>query len=192
VAATSWTAATVTAGTWSASLTPSAAGTYYIWAEQTGSTSVQAVSAAVTVGASGSGAPTITNTYGSTYTWGINSSYAPAASYSAALNGTGAGGTPTSTFTLQFPLSPTDATSGDTAHMFWTATAPTTMPTSGEIGVAYGAAINEAGLIYSGQMVGAYAVCPNVAGTYYLSVWITSSSGAVVGGIVLSPITVTA
>ena len=86
VAPTSWTAATVTGGTWSASLTPSAAGTYYIWAEQTGSTSVQAVSAAVTVTAS-TAAPTITNTYGSTYSWGINPSYAPAATYSSATNG---------------------------------------------------------------------------------------------------------
>jgi hypothetical protein len=51
-APTSWTAATVSTTNWSVSITPSAAGTYYIWAEQTATPSVQAISAAVTISAS--------------------------------------------------------------------------------------------------------------------------------------------
>jgi hypothetical protein len=189
VAPGSWTAATVTAGTWSASLTPSAAGTCYIWAEQAGSTSVQVVSAAVTVSAN-AGAPSITNTYGSTYTWGVNPSYAPASSYSSATNGAAAGGTPASSIPLQLTLSPADTTSGDSAHIFWTASAPTTIPASGESGVTYGGSGNVAGLIESGTAVSAYACAPNVAGTYYLSVWLKSSGGTVQGGIVFSPIAI--
>lgn len=189
VAPTSWTAATVTSGTWSASLTPSAAGTYYIWAEQTNSTSVQVISAAITVSAS-TAAPTITNTYGSTYTWGINSSYAPVATYSSETNGAAAGAQPTASVPLQFTLSPADITSGDTAHIFWTTTAPTAIPTSGESGVTYGTSNNAANLINSGAAVSAYACCPNEPGTYFLSVWLKSSSGAMQGGIVMSLITI--
>jgi hypothetical protein len=56
VAPSTWDGATVSGGNWTASLTPSAAGTYYIWAELTDEGSVQAVSGAVTVAASsGSG-----------------------------------------------------------------------------------------------------------------------------------------
>jgi hypothetical protein len=190
VAPTSWTAATVNGGTWSAIITPSAAGTYYIWAEQTNNTNVRAVSAAVNV-SGGTSAPTITNTYGSTYTWAINPAFEPATTYSAATNGAAAYGTPTTSIPVQFTLTPADATSGDTAHMFWTTTAPTTIPTSGESGVAYGNGGNTAALINSGSALAAYACAPNVAGTYYLSAWIKSSSGTVQGGIVLSPITVT-
>lgn len=190
VAPTSWSAATVTAGSWSAGLPPAAAGTYYIWAEQTGSTSVQAVSAAVTVSAS-SGAPTITNTYGSTYSWGINPSYAPAATYASATYGAAAGGNPSASIPLQFTLSPADTTSGDTAHLFWTTTAPTTIPSSGESGVTYGGNGYAANIIESGAAVSAYACAPNVAGTYYLSVWLISSSGAMQGGVVLSAMSIT-
>jgi hypothetical protein len=49
VAPTSWTAAMVSAGDWTASLTPAAAGTIYVWAQQTSETSVQAISGAVSV-----------------------------------------------------------------------------------------------------------------------------------------------
>jgi len=44
-----WVAATVTSGAWSASVTPPATGTIYIWAEQASAPSVQAVSAAINV-----------------------------------------------------------------------------------------------------------------------------------------------
>jgi hypothetical protein len=49
VAPATWAAAAVANGTWTASLTPSAAGTIYIWARQTSETSVQAVSSAINV-----------------------------------------------------------------------------------------------------------------------------------------------
>jgi len=41
--------AVVSAGTWSGSLTPAAAGTVYVWAQQTAAASVHAVSAAISV-----------------------------------------------------------------------------------------------------------------------------------------------
>jgi hypothetical protein len=49
----SWTNAIVNAGSWSASLTPAAIGTIYVWAQQTSATSVQAISSAVHVVAAG-------------------------------------------------------------------------------------------------------------------------------------------
>jgi hypothetical protein len=45
----SWTNASVSSGNWSASLTPAAVGTIYIWAQQTSATSVQSISGAVAV-----------------------------------------------------------------------------------------------------------------------------------------------
>jgi hypothetical protein len=190
MAPAAWVAATVTGGTWSASLSPSAAGIYYVWSEQAGSTGVRVISAALMVSVSG-GAPTITNTYGATYTWGINPADAPAATYSSATNGAAAGGTPASSIPLQFMLSPADTASGDTAHIFWTTTAPTTIPASGESGVTYGSSGNTASLINSGSAVAVFAAVPNVSGTYYLSVWLKSVSDAMQGGAVLSPITIT-
>ncbi len=49
VAPASWGAATVTGGSWSGSLTPSATGTVYVWVQQTNDTAVEAVSAAISV-----------------------------------------------------------------------------------------------------------------------------------------------
>ena len=56
VAPTSWTNAIVSGTGWTAGITPSAAGIYYLWAQQTNTTSVQAISAALTVAASGGAA----------------------------------------------------------------------------------------------------------------------------------------
>lgn len=50
-APTNWTAAAVNGTGWTASLTPSTAGIYYLWAQQTGDTSARAVSAAITISA---------------------------------------------------------------------------------------------------------------------------------------------
>jgi hypothetical protein len=49
VAPTVWVNAVTTAGAWTCSLTPAAAGTVYVWAEQVGNTAVNAVSTAVSV-----------------------------------------------------------------------------------------------------------------------------------------------
>jgi hypothetical protein len=45
----SWMNATVTNGTWRASLTPAATGTYYVWAQQSSATTVQAISNAINI-----------------------------------------------------------------------------------------------------------------------------------------------
>lgn len=49
VAPTSWVAANVSDGVWSGSLTPAIAGTMYVWVQQVSNTSVEAVSAAISV-----------------------------------------------------------------------------------------------------------------------------------------------
>jgi hypothetical protein len=49
VAPVGWVNATVSGGTWTSSFTPTTTGTVYIWAQQTAATSVQAISAAVSV-----------------------------------------------------------------------------------------------------------------------------------------------
>jgi len=49
VAPSTWVTASVANGAWTASLTPAAAGTIYIWAQQTAEISVQAVSSAISV-----------------------------------------------------------------------------------------------------------------------------------------------
>jgi hypothetical protein len=51
VAPASWVNATVASGSWTASLTPTAIGVVYIWAQQTANTAVEAISSAVTVAA---------------------------------------------------------------------------------------------------------------------------------------------
>jgi hypothetical protein len=49
VAPTAWVAATVSAGSWTVTLTPATVGVYYVWAEQTGATSINVVSSAISV-----------------------------------------------------------------------------------------------------------------------------------------------
>jgi hypothetical protein len=65
-----WTAATNTAGSFSAALTPAAAGTYYAWAQDP-ATGLTAVSAAITVSAGASVTYSFNNPGGS-YTHGVN------------------------------------------------------------------------------------------------------------------------
>lgn len=48
-APTAWVNATVTNGTWNASLTPVAIGNYFIWAQQTSSPAVQAISSVISI-----------------------------------------------------------------------------------------------------------------------------------------------
>jgi hypothetical protein len=48
-APSAWANATVTNGSWTASLTPGAAGTYYVWAQQSAATTVQAISSAISI-----------------------------------------------------------------------------------------------------------------------------------------------
>jgi len=53
VAPASWSNATVSGLGWTGTLTPTAAGTYYIWAEQTATPSIQVISGALLVAAAG-------------------------------------------------------------------------------------------------------------------------------------------
>lgn len=83
-APTAFQAAAVSGGTWSVSSNaPTSAGTYYLWAEQTGNTGVYAVSGAITVSA----APSETIT--------VNTITAPAPSTAFTVSGGYTGGPPT-------------------------------------------------------------------------------------------------
>lgn len=55
IAPSSWAAASVSGAGWTASVTPSSAGTFFLWAQQTGATGVQAVSSAITITVDSSG-----------------------------------------------------------------------------------------------------------------------------------------
>jgi hypothetical protein len=77
-----WTAATKSGGSFSASLTPAAAGTYYAWA-QDASTGVTAVSSAIAVSASAPVSYSFNNpggtyTHGTSTTIGLNGGISPA------------------------------------------------------------------------------------------------------------------
>jgi len=73
-----WVSATVSNGIWSASLTPGTVGMFYVWAEQTANTAVQAISAAFSVvAASLSVTAPATGTAGTTL--GVTGTVTPAA-----------------------------------------------------------------------------------------------------------------
>jgi hypothetical protein len=167
---------TVSGTSWSGSVTaPGTAGTYYLWAEQTGSTSIQAVSPAVTV----AGPASIANQYGST-TFTLNPSYPTNSTYSHTAQGTGA-------VTVSCTLSPNYAT-GATAKMYWTSTAPTSEPSSGYAATYTGG--GTAPTLFANADLAAYLDPPTTAGTWYLSAWV-DNNGSNNGGFVFTPITIT-
>jgi len=189
---------TVSGTGWTGSVTaPGTAGTYYLWAEQTANTGVYAVSAAVTVSAAGG---TTLTSFGSTTFGVLNPSGGLAASYSAATYGAAAGGTAAQTIVWGLTNTPAASTSpADTFQNYWipTSTAaysslPSSLPSSGEVGVTYGISANNGATNYnSGADVVAYLVVPNVPGTYRLVTFQLSSTGTIKAIAQTSTITIT-
>jgi len=191
-APSSWSNATVSQGSWSASLTPSAAGTYYIWAEQTNDTSVQAVTAAVVVAAGGGG--------GSALSYSLIGG-----SGNGSLTGVtlASGTTYTVDWTSEIAPGATDVRPGVVvssmgaiaACKFWfdTSATNTTVPASnyGNAGSLSNSQINfYANNTGYGTPIAAPAA-PSTAGTYYGKYAMYDSTGDLLGIFVTSAITIT-
>jgi hypothetical protein len=177
VAPTSWTNATVSSGNWTAALAPAAAGTYYVWAEQTSTPSIQAISSGTTVVSAVPTDAVVAATYGNG-TWTINDpmlstqthGYIDAAgnfSRSIAFGG------------------------GATVSMYWSQTAPTSEPTAdGSTVIAVAGMTNAVGPLFNSGNVAVYIPTPNTAGTWFLSLWIDGDSPNN-GGVVFTPFNIT-
>jgi len=189
VAPSSWTNATVSGTGWTAALTPATAGTYYIWAEQTASTSVQAVSAAVTIAASGgsglsyilisgSGNGSLTGVTLATTTTGS----APATDWSPSIARSAADVAPNVTLSSIGSI---------TAAKFWFDTS-----SSGVTPGTYGNALlngNNIGFYENSDGFGTPTcapAAPSAAGTYYGKYAFYNSSGTLLGVFTTSAITV--
>ena len=166
--------------TWSASLTPSAAGTFYLWAEQTGNSAVQAVSPAITVVSVG-GSPLTFSLIGGSGDGSMSSV--------TATNGTG-------TLPIDFtsiivhgsadvrPSLKLSSIAGIGSGIFWfdTSATSTTIPSS-NYGYIASFNNNEATLYQNNSDLGTPAACPAAPaapGTYYAK--FAFYSGGTVGG----------
>ncbi len=191
-APSTWTNATVSGGGWTASLTPSSSGTYYIWAEQTSTPSVQAVSPAVVVSAQ-TGAPL-------TYSLITGSGDG---SLTGVTLATGTGGQAAVDWSSSIVHGATDVVPNVapspigtiTSAKFWfdTSSTNTTVPSSG-----YGtsATINNGTLIWynaASNLIPATAMAPpapSTPGTYYGKYAMYDSGSTLLGVFVTSAITV--
>ncbi len=190
VAPGSWTSATVSGTGWTASLTPSAAGTFYIWAEQTAATSIKAVSGAVVVSAAG----------GSGLSYNLVSGSGNGSLTGTTLVTTSTGSAPATDWTSSIVHAANDvapnitlsAIGSITAGKFWFDTTNTGV-TPGTYGNA----------LFNGAAVAFYAfvdgfgtptcapAAPATAGTYYGKYAFYNSAGTLLGVFSTSAITVT-
>jgi len=199
-APTTWTNATISGTAWTASLTPASAGTYYVWAEETNNTGVQAVSAAVIVAASGGS--------GSPLTYSLISGSGSGAMSSVTM--TNATSTPPVNWTSSIAPSATNvqpnvklsSTSGIGSGLFWFDTSATnvTPPSSG---FGYVASLNNSEATFYANSSGfgtpiAAPASPATAGTYYGKYAFysggsldASTGGTLLGVYVTSAITIT-
>jgi hypothetical protein len=175
----SWTAAAISGTSWTASLTPSSAGTYYVWAEVTSNTAVQQISSAITVvsgptgltwtliGGTGTGAITSMTSYSGTL--GLSTTMTHGASYTPDVLMT-VNGAATITYTgsqCWFDTSPTNT--NPAAGSVVSGTLQNCVGTPGGVYAVYAAGTAPAaGTYYLKQsIVGAGAV--PLAGTYVFS-----------------------
>jgi hypothetical protein len=191
VAPASWSNATVSGLGWTGTLTPTAAGTYYIWAEQTAAPSIQAISGALAVSAASGGT-------GLSYSLIAGSGNASLTGLT--LTTTTSGSAPAVDWTTSIVHGSTDvapnvnlSTVGNiTAGKFWFDTTNT--------GVAPGTFGNA---LFNGNAVAFYAfadgfgtptcapAAPSTAGTYYGKYAFYNSTGTLLGVFTTNAITVT-
>jgi hypothetical protein len=189
VAPTSWNNATVSGAGWTGSLTPATAGTYYIWAEQTATPSIQVVSGAVVVSAAG----------GSALSYSLIAGSGDASLTGMTLVTAASGSTPATDWTSSIVHGSTDVSpnvnlsviGSITATKFWFDTTNTGV-TPGTYGNA----------LFNGNAVAFYAfddgfgtptcapAAPSTAGTYYGKYAFYNSSGTLLGVFTTSAITV--
>jgi hypothetical protein len=135
--------------------------------------SIQAISAAVTISSTSSYATILSQSGGTTWS---NSTVNIPSTISLAANAA-------SSQALTIPITPSPA-SGATVTGYWTSTAPTTQPTTGQL-------TSSVPPLFNGSEVAAYLANPASTGVWYLSIWITNN-GSNNGYVVLTPITWTA
>ena len=190
IAPTSWNNATVSGTGWTASLTPAIAGTYYIWAEQTVTPSIKAVSGALVVSAAG----------GSSLSYSLIAGSGNASLTGVTLVTTASGSAPAVDWTSSIAHGSTDvapnvdlsAIGSITAAKFWFDTTNTGV-TPGTFGNA----------LFNGSLVTFYAfddgfgtptcapAAPSAAGTYYGKYAFYNSASTLLGVFTTSAITVT-
>jgi hypothetical protein len=162
----SWTTATVSSGSWSATITaPGSTGTFYIWAQQTSDPTVQAVSPAVTVSAPS--APAIANNIGG-LTWGVS---LPTTDTYPHYSGT------TNSIACTFSFSGTP--SGSAApQLFWVQSPVSSIPTANGTTIIDTAVTNPiVGALINSGALDAYINPPPTAGTWYLTGWYNATQG---------------
>jgi hypothetical protein len=190
VAPSSWSNATVSGSDWTGTLTPSSAGTYYIWAEQTAAPTIQAISGAMVVTAAGGTALSYSLITGSGNGSLTGLTLATAAS----------GAAPATDWSSSIVHGSTDvapnvnlsAIGSITAAKFWFDTTNTGV-TPGTFGNA----------LFNGSSIAFYAfvdgfgtptcapAAPSTAGTYYGKYAFYNSAGTLLGVFTTSAITVT-
>jgi hypothetical protein len=190
VAPSSWTNATVSGSGWTGTLTPSAAGTYYIWAEQTATPSIQAISGALVVSAAG----------GTALSYSLIAGSGNASLTGLTLTTTTSGSAPATDWSSSIVHGSTDvapnvnlsAIGSITAGKFWFDLSNTSV-TPGTFGNA----------LFNGSSVAFYAfgdgfgaptcapAAPSTAGTYYGKYAFYNSAGTLLGVFTTNAITVT-
>ena len=190
VAPTSWTNATVSGLGWTGTLTPTTAGTYYIWAEQTATPSIQAISGALVVSAAG----------GTALSYSLIAGSGNASLTGVTLSTASSGSAPATDWTTSIVHGSTDvapnvnlsAIGSITAGKFWFDTTNTGV-TPGTFGNA----------LFNGSSVAFYAfvdgfgtptcapAAPSTAGTYYGKYAFYNSAGTLLGVFTTNAITVT-
>jgi hypothetical protein len=170
---------------WTASITPATAGTFYIWAEETATPSVQAVSGAVTVGGaaltysliSGSGNGSLTST-----TFASSTGSYPAINWTSAIAANSTNVAPNIT---------ANAIGTITAAKFWWDTNATGTTVGSSFGNSAGTNGNEI-TFYSDSQLAPPTGCPPAptAGTYYGKYALYNSSGTLLGVFTTNAITV--
>jgi hypothetical protein len=170
--------ATNTSGTLSGTVTPTSAGLYYLWVKDTTNNTTAVSSTAITVAASTSNA-TIQSQSGGT-TFSIYSAYPLNSSYA---HYTGTGGQ----IPLAFSITPA-AANGATVVGFWTSSVPTSLPTTGQVGLDSGDIAP--GFYVSGSLISMFISAPSTPGTYYFSLWL-QNNGSNNAYMVSSAVTIT-
>jgi len=190
VAPTSWINATISGTGWTAALTPSTAGTFYIWAEQTAAPSIKAVSAALVVSSAG----------GSALSYSLISGSGNGSLTGTTLATTSSGSAPAVDWNSSIVHAATDVAPNVTLSAIGSITAAKFWFDTTNTGVAPGTYGNA---LFNGNAVAFYAfadgfgtptcapAAPSSAGTYYGKYAFYNSSSTLLGVFSTSAITVT-
>jgi hypothetical protein len=190
VAPSSWSNATVSGSGWSGTLTPTSAGTFYIWAEQTATPSIQAISGGVAISSAG----------GTALSYSLIAGSGNASLTGVTLATAASGAAPATDWTSSIVHGATDvapnvnlsATGNITAGKFWFDTTNT-----GVTPGTFGNALFNANAVAFYPFADGFGTptcapaAPSTAGTYYGKYAFYNSAGTLLGVFTTSAITVT-